>query len=147
MKELDGLKSRIQRAQAVSAHLLIETAAELGIQDGTRGSERIDQLIRSAAWTEAALAVVEMTLPRWKPRRLACEGGHWYCALSRHWNAPDWLDNSIEVDHALLPLAILSAAIEARQDQTSRPLAILTVPEWPVRYGQRAEIVSCDNFA
>jgi hypothetical protein len=146
-ERLDRLQSRIRLTQVVRTDLLTDTVTALGIEGDTRDARRIDRLIRSAAWTEAALAAVEIALPRWRPRRLACEDGNWHCALSRHWNAPDWLDDSIESDHALLPLAILSAAVEARLSQTSTSPAIQTVPKCPVLESPPAGIMCCDNFA
>jgi len=37
-------------------------------------------LIESEAWTEAALALVELELPLWKLRRLVHEEGIWLCS-------------------------------------------------------------------
>ena len=57
---------------------------------------RVEQLIRSGAWTDAALALIDLELPFWQVRRLAYDDGEWYCALSRERELPDWLDQSIE---------------------------------------------------
>ena len=46
-------------------------------------SARIELLIQDRAWTEAALALIELELPQWQLRRIAYDGGEWYCALSR----------------------------------------------------------------
>ena len=87
---------------------------------------RIDRLIQSGAWVDAALALIDLELPQWQIRRLAYDEGEWHCALSRQRELPDWLDQSIEARHAELPLAILSAFVEARRvgapaPQTSGP--------------------------
>ena len=37
----------------------------------------IERLTRSGAWTDAALALVELELPRWRLRRLVHDGGEW----------------------------------------------------------------------
>jgi hypothetical protein len=76
---------------------------------------RIEQLIRSGAWTDAGLALIDLELPFWQIRRLAYDDGEWYCALSRERELPEWLDQSIETRQADLALAILSAFVEARR--------------------------------
>ena len=77
-------------------------------------SARIELLIRDRAWTEAALALIELELPQWQLRRIAYDGGEWYCALSRERELPDWLDQSIEAHHNDLALALLGAFVEAQ---------------------------------
>ena len=64
------------------------------------------------AWTDAALALIELELPQWRVRRLAYDDGEWYCSLSRGRELPDWLDQPVEGRHADLALAILSAFVE-----------------------------------
>jgi hypothetical protein len=76
---------------------------------------RVEHLIQSQAWTDAALALIDLELPQWQVRRLAYDDGEWYCALSRQRELPDWLDQSIETRHADLALAILSAFVEAQR--------------------------------
>jgi len=93
----------------------------------TEKTIRLDQLIRSAAWTDAALALIDLELPLWQVRRLAYDDGEWYCALSRERELPDWLDQSIEVRHADLALAILSAFVEARR--INAPESRTSVPD------------------
>ena len=44
---------------------------------------RFERLIDASAWSEAALALVELEIPAWKVRRLVCEGGEWLSSLSR----------------------------------------------------------------
>jgi hypothetical protein len=76
-------------------------------------STRVDRLIRSEAWTDAALALIELELPMWRVRRLTYDHEEWHCALSRERELPDWLDQAIETRHADLALAIFSALVEA----------------------------------
>jgi hypothetical protein len=76
---------------------------------------RIERLIGVNAWTEAALALIELELPQWQLRRIAYDDGEWYCALSRKRELPEWLDQSVEAHHANLVLALLSAFVEAQQ--------------------------------
>ena len=47
---------------------------------------RIERLIQWSAWTDAALALIELDLPQWQLRRIAYDGGEWRCALSREGN-------------------------------------------------------------
>ena len=81
----------------------------------TEKTARIERLIQSGAWTDAALALIDLELPHWQVRRIAYDEGEWYCALSRERELPDWLDQSIEARHADLALAILSAFVEAQR--------------------------------
>jgi hypothetical protein len=87
---------------------------------------RIERLMKSEGWTDAALALIDLELPQWQVRRLAYDEGEWHCALSRERELPEWLDQSIEAHHADLALAILSAFVDARRanlpsSQTSVP--------------------------
>src|SRR5262245_46704991 len=72
------------------------------------GNARIDRLIASQAWIDAALALVELELPQWRVRRLAYDGGEWFCSLSCQRELPDWLDQPVEAHHAELARAILA---------------------------------------
>ena len=87
----------------------------------TGKTERIETLIRLGAWTDAALALIELELPQWQVRRLAYGDGEWYCALSRERELPDWLDQSVEARHSDLELAILSALVEVRHQIADAP--------------------------
>jgi hypothetical protein len=78
-------------------------------------ADRIEQLIQSQAWTDAALALIDLELPQWQVRRLTYDGGEWFCALSRQRNMPDWLDQPVETHHLDLARAILDAFAEARR--------------------------------
>jgi hypothetical protein len=110
----------------------------------TRKKAQIEGFIKSGAWTDAALALIDLELPQWQVRRIAYDGGEWYCALSRERELPDWLDRSIEACHVDLPLAILSAFVEALRCAPSSRTSVPTVPRDanPV-----FEQFCCDNFA
>lgn len=108
-------------------------------------SRRIGQLIRIGAWTEAALELIEFELPQWKIRRLAYDGGDWYCALSRERELPDWLDQAAEGRHRELALAILSALVEARNQTTAGRET--EAPRAPWVAGTSLEPVLVDNFS
>ena len=106
---------------------------------------RINHLIASCAWTDAALALLALELPRWQLRRLAYDGGEWHCALSDNREMPEWIDVAIETHHADMALAILGAVLQTRQEGIR--------PELPnVAMGPAAPDASwqpalCDNFA
>ena len=106
---------------------------------------RIERLIAANAWMEAALALIDLELPQWQVRRIAYDGGEWYCALSRERELPDWLDRSVEARHPDLALAILAAFVEAQYlaATTSRP----SVPAVPREANPLYAPVCCDNFA
>jgi hypothetical protein len=111
----------------------------------TAKTARVERLIAAAAWTEAALALVELELPQWQLRRIAYDGGEWYCALSRERELPDWLDQSIEARHPDLALAILSAFVDAQD--TVAPRTRTSVPLMPRGADVICMPLYCDNFA
>jgi len=105
---------------------------------------RVNRLIHSGAWTDAALALIDLELPQWQVRRIAYDEGEWHCALSRERELPDWLDQSAEAHHADLALAILSAFVEAQR--ISAPLSRPSVPAVRVDANPLYEPVCSDNF-
>ena len=138
----DGLVGRLHDAPGVTANLISEVIGNAS----RRLPARIERLIESGAWTDAALALLELELPQWQLRRLAYDDGEWHCALSRQRELPEWLDDrSVESHHADLPLAILSAFVEA-QNKSASP-GRTSVPAVPYAANPLYEPVSCDNFA
>ncbi|SHK09642.1 hypothetical protein SAMN05444159_2401 [Bradyrhizobium lablabi] len=133
------ISDRLRDAHAVTAELIAEVVRQ------TRKSARIEQLIGSGAWTDAALALIDLELPQWQVRRIAYDGGEWYCALSRQRELPEWLDQSIEIRHADLPLAILGAFVEARC--LTAPRSRTSVPAAPRDANPPYVPACCDNFA
>src|SRR5258708_32966679 len=113
---LPDLQDRLRRAQGVTPDLMSKVVAGAGTRftmPGCAGkAARIDRLIASEAWTEAALALVELELPQWRLHRLVYEGETWLCSLAQRWNLRVWLSDCAEARHQSLPLAILSALIE-----------------------------------
>src|SRR6478752_7537239 len=140
---------QLRNAYAVTAEFLsniIRQTCRRFPSTGQSGkTARVEQLIRSGAWTDAALALIDLELPQWQFRRVIYDEGEWHCALSRERELPDWLDQSAEGRHADLALAILSAFVEARQisASASRP----SVPAVPLAGNQFYEPVLSDNFA
>lgn len=111
----------------------------------TAKTARIERMIRSQAWTDAALALIDLELPQWQLRRIAYDGGEWHCALSHHRELPEWLDQSVDAHHAELPLAILTALADARL--ISAPSNRSSVPLAPREANPLYEPVLTDNFA
>jgi hypothetical protein len=143
------LEERLHDAPVMTAELLSEVIGakcrrfpSLG---QTEKTARIERLIGSGAWTDAALALIDLELPQWQVRRIAYDEGEWHCALSRQRELPEWLDQSIEVHHADLPLAILSAFVDAQRD--SVPSSRTSVPAVAPDDSPFYEPVICDNFA
>jgi hypothetical protein len=144
-----ALGERLRDACAVTPSLIAEIIRQACRRFPSQGqagkTERIEQLISMGAWTDAALALIELELPQWQVRRLAYDDGEWHCALSRQRELPDWLDQSVECRHADLALAILSAFVEVQS--TSSPSSRTSVPAAGRRENPLCEPVFADNFA
>jgi hypothetical protein len=143
------LGDRLGDAHAVTAELFAQVTGEMCRRFPSMGQSdktaRIEQLIGSEAWTDAALALIDLELPLWQVRRIAYDEGEWYCALSRERELPDWLDSSIEARHPDLALAILSAFVEAQR--ISAPSSRTSVPIVSRDAHPLYEPVNCDNFS
>jgi hypothetical protein len=143
------LDDRLRDAPEVTAELMSEILAETRRRFPSVGRKgktaRLEHLIRSEAWTDAALALIDLELPQWQVRRIAYDQGEWHCALSRQRELPEWLDQSIETHHADLPLAILSAFADARL--SSAPSDRTSVPFVPREANPLYDPVLTDNFA
>jgi hypothetical protein len=144
-----ALNDRLRDAHAVTTDLISvvigESCRRYPSVGQTEKTARIERLIGSGAWMDAALALIDLELPQWQLRRIAYDEGEWYCALSRERELPDWLDQSIEARHADLPLAILSAFVDAQR--TSAPSTRTSVPMVPRDASPLYEPVCSDNFA
>jgi hypothetical protein len=144
----DQLDHRLHDADAMTADLISDvigkTCRRFPSMAGTEKVAEVERLIESGAWTDAALALIELELPQWQLRRLAYDEGEWHCALSRQRELPEWLDQSIEARHTDLPLAILSAFVNARRH--TAPSSKTSVPAVPRTTSPLYEPVCCDNF-
>lgn len=142
------LSDRLRDAQTVTAGLMWdiigETCRRLPSLGRPGKMARIERLIGSEAWTDAALALIDLELPQWQVRRIAYDEGEWHCALSRQRELPDWLDPSIEARHADLPLAILSAFVDAQR--IGAPPDRTSVPFVPREANPLYEPVLTENF-
>jgi hypothetical protein len=143
------LGERLREACTVTPSLVADVIRETCRRFPSYGhpdkTERIEQLIRLRAWTDTALALVELELPQWQVRRLAYDDGEWYCALSRARELPDWLDQSVEGRHADLALAILSALIEVQR--SSSPSRRTSVPAAGRHESPVFEPLCCESFS
>ena len=143
------LNDRLREADAVTAELISDVIGEACWRfppiRRTETTARIERLIKSGAWTDTALALIELELPQWQIRRIVYDEGEWHCALSRQRELPDWLDQSIEGHHANLPLAILTAFVDAQR--VSTPPVKTSVPAVPCEANPLYEPAGCDNFA
>ena len=147
-RDLGRLNERLRGACETNAALMDEVVSTACRRFPSLGqsekSARLAQLLRSGAWTDAALALIDLELPLWQIRRLAYDDGEWYCALSRERELPDWLAQSIETRHAVLALAILGAFVEAQR--ISEPESRTSVPAVGRSTRDFYEPVSIDNF-
>ena len=147
--DLDELTDRLHVAAEADAVLVTEVigaACRRFPSIGQRAkTARIEQLVQSGAWIDVALALIDLELPQWKVRRIVYDEGEWHCALSRQRELPDWLDQSIEIHHADLALAILGALVEACRSG-AQP-SHTSVPSVSSYADTTYEIASSDNYA
>jgi hypothetical protein len=145
----DTLGQRLHNATVVTPSLIADIVREACRRFPSRGqpgrTERIEQLIRSGAWTDAALSLIELELPQWQVRRLVYDSGEWYCALSHERELPDWLDQSVEGSHAVLALAILGAFVEVQH--VNSPSSRTSVPAAGRKEIPIYERLCCDSFS
>jgi hypothetical protein len=146
-QHLGKLEAQLRRAQAPTAELISDVIAEACVCFAARGGAaklRIHRLIESGAWTDAALALLELELPQWKLRRIVYEDREWHCALSRHPQLPLELDEVAEASHEILPLALLVALLQASRDVAASAARVTAVPQV---YPTPGYAICCDNFA
>src|ERR1700722_6865207 len=147
--DFDALSNRLRDADTVTAKLMSEFVAATCRRYPSVGriakTARIERLIGSQAWTDAPLALIDLELPQWQVRRIADDEGEWHCALSRAREIPEWLAQSIETRHADLPLAVLSAYLDARCVRAPSPRTSVAI----VLRDANAFYTPfcCDNFA
>lgn len=145
---LGCLADELRLAQVVTPNLVSQIVAEACVRLPTLTkagkAARLEHLVEAGAWTDAAFALIELELPAWKVRRLVNEDGEWFCSLSRQPNLPAALDDTADASHDVLPLAILSAFVEARARTGGVPRArAQAVPQVQPISGYA---VSCENF-
>jgi hypothetical protein len=141
----DRLRDAPVATAALISEIISETCRRFPSMGQTEKTARIERLIGSGAWTDAALALIDLELPQWQVRRIAYDEGEWHCALSRQRELPEWLDQSVEAHHADLALAILSAFVDAQR--VAAPSSRTNVPTAPRDVNPLYEPVLSDNFA
>jgi len=139
----DQLRNAAETDAALMAEVIDSACRRFPSLGQSQKTAHLEQLIRSGAWTDSALALIDLELPLWRVRRLTFDDGEWYCALSRQRELPDWLDQSIEAHHADMSLAILSAFVEAKQ--SSQPASQPSVPAVRSHAVDLYEPICCDN--
>lgn len=110
----------------------------------SKKTDRLDRLIAAGAWTEAAIALIELEMPAWKLRRLVYENGEWLCSLSRQPQLPIEIADTVQASHDILALAVLRALLETRRGNGDAPEAVVASPEVRPTSGG---MICCDNFA
>ena len=145
---LRELQQELHRAHTITPGLMADLIARAcpRLQSQHRAATAtIIRLIESGAFADATLALLELELPQWKLRRLIREDDEWHCSISKQLGLPTELDDMAEATHESLPLAILSAFVEARRHSlTAGEARPKSVPQ--VRPTQ-AYAICCDNFA
>ena len=146
---LDRLMEQLRLAPALTPNLIgaviADACTRLPVLHRAGKAARINQLIEAGAWSDAALALIELELPAWKLRRLVYEDGEWFCSLSKQPNLPVAFDDTADARHEVLPLAILSAFLEARRTTSAvRETSSPTVPQVQPTSGI---VICCDNFS
>ena len=146
----EKLRRDICRADAVSAVLasaVLDLAfAPCAAPNRAHHAQRVRELIGAQAWTDAALALVELN-PSRVVRRLSHDDGEWCCIIGSHWPMPEWLDDTVEFGHAELPLAILGALIESLRERSVATPATTSVPRSRSDLRDAITCVDCGNFA
>jgi hypothetical protein len=150
-RDLRKLQGDVRRAQNVTRPLMADALATIGARGSaspsTASTRRIQALLEAEAWTDVALGLLDRELPQWRLRRLTYEDGEWRCCLGKQWPLPEWLDDTVDVGHPVLALAVLDALIEALSvTQTSPQAARNVVPSVPLA-PYAASPLCCDNFS
>jgi hypothetical protein len=144
---LDALESALRNAQEPSLDLLMQIKSSVCTRilhlAKTETIDRLFHLAQIGAWTDAALALIELELPFWRVRRLAYENGEWLCSLSCRPNLPLTIDDCAEATHEILPLAMLCAFVEACRKRYTMRESVSIVPRiqlWP------EQTICCENY-
>ncbi|WP_298876966.1 hypothetical protein [uncultured Bradyrhizobium sp.] len=147
--DVPSLSDRLRNAQGMTGPLMHEiidkTCRRIPSLRQTDRTARLIKLIDAEAWTDAALALMELELPLWHVRRIAYDEGEWHCALSRERELPEWLDAAVEGCHGDLAIALMSAFVDvqALAVEASRPSVPSVRPAPDALY----EPVACVNIS
>lgn len=147
VERLAKLEEELRCATAVTSGLMSNVMAIACVRVGALGSAtkvKVKWLIEAGAWTDATITLLGLELPQWRLRRLINEDGKWLCSLSKQPGLPLHYGEVAEASHESLPLAILSALLQAQRSAAVSANGTTTVP--PVRR-VTSNIACCDNFA
>src|SRR5262245_9302356 len=143
-----ALQEQLRCARTITPELMAEVIARAcpRLRAQQRSAKaRVIRLIESGACADATLALLELELLQWKLRRLIREDNEWHCSVSKQLGLPAEFDDMAEANHESLPLAVLSAFIEARLHSltagASRPQSV------PQVCPTQGYVICCDNFA
>ncbi len=129
---------------ALFSRVVTDVCTRLAAASRTNPVERLAHLVLAEAWTDAALFLIELELPRWRVRRLIYDGGEWMCSLSRQPGIPIETDDAADGWHGIMPIAILLSFVEAKRlvtaDGFARPASVPQVKPTIVHP------FCCDNF-
>jgi hypothetical protein len=118
--DTEALAGKLSRSAGAAPALFAEVIAaspRLTLLRGQGKTHRLERLVASEAWSDAALELLNLEAPEWTVQRLCQTSGEWLCSLARFRDLPDWLDDCIEANHRAMPLAILGAVLELRMRQ------------------------------
>ena len=145
---LERLNERLCRAPEVTSDLFSDVmaiCARITLLAKAGKTDRLAGFVRANAWTDAALTLIALEIPNWRPRRLEYQDGKWVCSLSTQPNMPVEIDDTADARHEVLSLAILSAFLDARRKGSEgRVSRSLTTPRFRPASGHA---ICCDNFA
>jgi hypothetical protein len=137
-------RTTVRAATKVTLSLVANLIEQSGLAPNTAQAGQPRRLIEAEAWTDVALTLIEIGLPEWKLVRAVVGDGEWCCALSRHWQMPEWLDEPVEARHESLSLAMLAAFANA--SLVAKPTRLRVVPSVQPRRKDHLDPVCCDNF-
>jgi hypothetical protein len=143
-----SLPDRLRDAVVATASLVrqvMDSTCRRCPYPGRAGKVRhLERCIAAEAWADVALTLIDLELPQWQLRRIVYDGGEWHCALSRHSELPEWLDQSVEASHSDLSLALLEAFLEAQR--VASPASGPSVPAARAEVAESCTPLCCDNF-
>ena len=141
----EGTTNPCEAAVAMVVKAMAREGARRHAPDKAAKVASIQRLVDAEAWTDAALALIDLEQPHWGLRRLSCEDGEWFCTLASHPGLPIEMAETAEARNELPAAAILQAFFEARERAGGKREAPSTrVPQ--IRPQRVTSAVSCENF-
>jgi hypothetical protein len=141
---LDRLTLADQMSPELWTALIADTCKRMSTTAATIGAARLQRLAADGAWIDAALALLDIELSGWTPRRIAFDGNEWHCALAQDQRLPEWLDHAVEASHHDMALAMAKAIVATVRECATRPARRrATVPQLR---GEAPNYLCCENF-